>query len=137
MYRQIKEKMTRVIIVDNEATFRKGLKTILQNIGDVDIVAEASNGEEFLALLNTVSAELVFMDVKMPVLDGFEATRRARAEHPDMTIIAFSSYETQDYIDRMIEAGADGYLSKSADNYDSLVKIVNNVNAGDCSGARE
>ncbi len=122
--------MIRVILVDNEATFRKGLKTILQNIGDVNVVAEAANGEEFLEVLNHTGADLVFMDVRMPVMDGIEATRRAKTRYPGLSIFAFSSYETQYYIDKMLEAGACGYLSKSADNYDLLTNIIHSSDAG-------
>jgi len=129
--------MTRIIIVDNEPTFRKGLKTILQNIGDVDVVAEASNGEEFLKLIDEISVDLVFMDVKMPVLDGVEATRKARITHPGLHIIGFSSYENEDYINRMVEAGACGYLTKSGDNYDLLSQIINNPDAGIFPGAKK
>ncbi|HOV10350.1 MAG TPA: response regulator transcription factor [Bacteroidales bacterium] len=126
--------MVRVIIVDNEATFRKGLKTILLNIGDVEIVAEASNGEEFLNVLDQHNADLVFMDVKMPVMDGMEATRKAKAHYPYLSIVAFSSYETQYYQEKMMDAGASDYLLKSADNYDLLANIINKTKAGKFSG---
>lgn len=122
--------MIRVIIVDNDATFRKGLKTILLNIGDVEVVAEASNGEEFLKLLEVTTADLVFMDVKMPVMDGMEATKKAKSMFTELCIIGFSSYESDDYINKMLDAGAAGYLSKSADNYDLLTQIINNPQAG-------
>lgn len=123
-------KMVRVMIVDNEATFRKGLKAILLNIGDVDIVGEASNGEEFLDLMKTKAADIVFMDIKMPVMDGMEATRKAKQLYPETTIIAFSSHEHPDYVNSMMRAGANGYLSKSGDNYDVLTYILNNPKAG-------
>jgi len=129
--------MTRVIIVDNEPTFRKGLKTILLNIGNVDVVGEASNGEEFLKLIEEVTADIIFMDVKMPVLDGVEATRKAKFQHPELHIIAFSSYENDDYINKMVDAGACGYLTKSGDNYDLLTQIINNPNAGIFPGAKK
>ena len=115
--------MVKVIIVDNEATFRKGLKTVLLNIGEVEIVAEATNGEEFLDILNDHLVDVVFMDIKMPIMDGIEATRRAKILNPEITIIGFSSYENQDYINRMLDAGANGYLSKSGENYDLLAKM--------------
>jgi len=122
--------MIRVIIVDNEPTFRKGLKTILLNIGDVEVVAEACNGAEFLMLLEETTADVVFMDVKMPVMDGVEATRKAKCRFPELCIIGFSSYESDDYINKMLDAGATGYLSKSGDNYDLLTQIINNPQAG-------
>lgn len=122
--------MTRVIIVDNESAFRKGLKTILLNIGEVDVVAEAANGEEFLNLLGTITADVVFMDLKMPVMDGIEATASAKQLYPELTIIGFSSYENEDYVNKMMAAGANGYLLKSNDNYDLLTQIMNNQNTG-------
>lgn len=122
--------MTRVIIVDNEAAFRKGLKTILLNIGEVEVVAEAANGEEFLNLLGAITADVVFMDLKMPVMDGIEATTRAKQLCPELTIIGFSSYENEDYINKMMAAGANGYLLKSNDNYDLLTQIMNHQNTG-------
>ncbi|MEI6122021.1 MAG: response regulator transcription factor [Bacteroidota bacterium] len=128
--------MVKVIIVDNEETFRKGLKTVLLNIGEVDIVAEATNGEEFLKALTQTMADVVFMDIKMPVMDGIEATKRAMKLYPELTIIGFSSYENQDYINSMLDAGATGYLSKSGDNYDLLQSIMNNPKAGYFSGKK-
>ena len=118
------------MIVDNEATFRKGLKAILQNIGDVEVVAEAANGAEFLELLKTTSPDIVFMDIKMPVMDGIEATRKATQLFPTMVIIGFSSCEHHDYVKNMMDAGAKGYLSKSGDNYELLTQIMNNPKAG-------
>lgn len=128
--------MVKVIIVDNEPTFRKGLKTVLLNIGEVDIVAEAANGEEFLELLTELTADVVFMDIKMPVMDGIEATKRAKCLYPELTIIGFSSYENLDYVNSMMDAGANGYLSKSGDNYDLLSEIMNNPKAGYFSGSK-
>ena len=122
--------MTRVIIVDNEPTFRKGLKAILNSIGNVDVVGEASNGEEFLKLIDETSADVVFMDVKMPILDGIEATKKAIISHPNLHIIGFSSYENEDYVSRMLEAGACGYLTKSGENYDLITQIINNPAIG-------
>ena len=118
--------MLNVIIVDNEATFRKGLKTVLMNICDVNIIAEASNGEEFLSILKESKVDLVFMDIKMPIMDGIEATKKATTLFPNIAIYGFSSYETQEYINKMLDAGARGYLSKSKDNYDILSNIINN-----------
>ncbi len=122
--------MVQVMIVDNEATFRKGLKAILQNIGDVEVVAEAVNGAEFLELLDTMMPDLVFMDIKMPVMDGIEATRRAKELYPSIVIIGFSSCEHHDYVKGMMNAGARGYLSKSGDNYELLTEIINNPKSG-------
>ena len=116
--------------MDNEATFRNGLKTVLQSIGDVEIVAEAANGQEFLNIIEKTAADLIFMDIKMPVVDGIEATRLSKQHNPNLVIIGFSSFENQDYINKMRDAGANGYLFKSADNYDKLSEILSNPNTG-------
>lgn len=118
------------MIVDNEATFRKGLKAILQNMGDVEVVAEASNGEEFLNQIKDTKVDIVFMDIKMPVMDGIEATRRANLLYPGLVIIGFSSCEHEDYVKNMMQAGARAYLSKSGDNYDLLTQLMSNPNTG-------
>ena len=114
----------RIIIVDNDSGFRKGLKTILQNIGHVESIEEASNGEEFLKILMRKDFDLVFMDLKMPVMDGIEATRKAMDIDPDLTIIGFSSYENENYRNLMLQAGASEYLSKLNNNYDILSEIL-------------
>lgn len=114
----------RIIIVDNEPSFRKGLKTILQNIGHVESIEEASNGEEFLKILMRKDFDLVFMDLKMPVMDGIEATKKAMDIDPDLTIIGFSSYENENYRNLMLQAGASDYLSKLSNNYDILSEIL-------------
>ena len=116
--------MNKIIIVDNENNFRQGLKTILQNIGNVDHIDEASNGEEFLNKLAQNDYDLVFMDIKMPVMDGIEATRLAKQIKPELVIVGFSSYESDYYRNIMIEAGASGFLSKLKNNYDILTEIL-------------
>ncbi|MBK7093929.1 MAG: response regulator transcription factor [Saprospiraceae bacterium] len=118
--------MNRVIIVDNEINFRHGLKTILQNIGNIDYIEEASNGEEFLKILMRKDFDLVFMDLKMPVMDGIEATKKAKKLRPEIIIIGFSSYENEYYKNIMLEAGASEYLSKLKNNYDILTEILYN-----------
>lgn len=118
--------MTRVIIVDDNEKFRKGLKAVLNNIDQAEIVGEASNGKEFLELFCNCDADLVFMDVKMPLIDGIDATKAAKKSKPDLKIYAFSSYENEEYKKSMMEAGADGYICKSQDNYELLYNIVRN-----------
>jgi len=114
----------RIIIVDNDSGFRKGLKTIIQNIGHVESIEEAANGEEFLKILIRKDFDLVFMDLKMPVMDGIEATRKAIDIDPGLTIIGFSSYENENYRNLMLKAGASEYLSKLNNNYDILCDIL-------------
>lgn len=117
--------MTRVVIVDDNENFRKGLKAVLNNMEQAVILAEASNGKEFLEILKSQDPEVVFMDIKMPLVDGITATKEAKKLHPEMLIYAFSSYENDDYKKSMMEAGANGYLYKSKDNYEQIYNIIN------------
>lgn len=129
-----KNKMTRVIIVDDNENFRKGLKAVLNNMEQAVIIAEASNGKEFLEILNTYDPEVVFMDIKMPLIDGISATREAKRQRPDLAIYAFSSYENDDYKKSIMEAGANGYLYKSKDNYELIHNIIKNPKTCDTAG---
>jgi YesN/AraC family two-component response regulator len=126
LFREKSNQMTRVIIVDDNENFRKGLKAVLNNMEQAKIVGEATNGSEFLEILSQCDADLVFMDVKMPLFDGINATRAAKRTNPNIVIYAFSSYENDEYKKSMMEAGADGYLCKSHDNYELLNSIIKN-----------
>ena len=120
--------MTRVIIVDDNENFRKGLKAVLNNMEQTEIIGEASNGKEFLDILSKSEADLVFMDVKMPIVDGIQATIAAKSAYPKLIIYAFSSFENEEYKKSMMEAGANGYLCKSQDNYEMLNNIIKKQN---------
>lgn len=123
-------KIKKVILVENNKFFRKALGEILLNIGGVEIVAEVSNGKEFLDTIKLKHADITFINIKLPVIDGVEATKIAHLTHPEMTIIGFSSLDNQRYISQMLAAGAKGYLSKNRDNYDLLKSIVENPDQG-------
>lgn len=123
-------KIKKVILVDNNKFFRKALGEILSSIGGVEIVAEVSNGKEFLDTINLKHADITFINIKLPLIDGVEATKIAHLTHPEMTIICFSSLENQRYINQMFAVGAKGYLSKNRDNYDLLKLIIENPDEG-------
>jgi DNA-binding NarL/FixJ family response regulator len=114
----------KIILVDAYSFLRKALKNTLQSIGDVDIIAEASDGQEFLSLLETLIPDIVFIEIQIPGINGIEATKIAIKKHPEMVIIGFSSSDKQCYIDQMIQAGAKGYLSKCTNNYEALAEII-------------
>ncbi len=102
----------KVMIVDDHIIFRKGLRTILNEIDEVKVVAEASNGNELLDLLKKIQTDIIFMDIRMPVMDGIEATRKVSEKYPDIRIIALTMFEEVTYFNEMIEAGAAGFLLK-------------------------
>ena len=120
----------KVIIADSNKFFREGLKTILLNIGRVKIVGEAECGNDLLNLMESQKADIVFVEVNMPKMNGIEVTRKAHLKFPDTTFIAFSSLENKRYIDQMLEAGAEGYLSKNCNNYDLFRQIIEDRHHG-------
>lgn len=122
------------MIVDNSSHFRKGLAAVLKSIDPGLMIDEAASGSEFLEKISHSVPDLVFMDVRMPEMDGIETTRLARMHCPDTTIIGFSSYENETYIRMMLKAGANGYLFKSDDNYDFLCEIISHPETKEYTG---
>lgn len=123
-------KAQKIIIADKNKTFREGFKRILLNIGNVKIVGEVCNGEELLKALEKRNVDIVFTDINMPELNGIEATRIAHQKFPNVKIIAFTSLENKRYINQMVAAGADGYLSKRRDNYNLFRQILEEKSNG-------
>ena len=87
----------RIIIADDHQLFRNGLKILLNSFPDFEVTGEASNGEEFLKLLKSVTADIALMDINMPEMDGIEATRKGIKMSPDINIIALSMYDEEEY----------------------------------------
>ncbi len=102
----------KVMIVDDHIIFRKGLRTILNEIDELKVVAEASNGVELMDALKKIQTDVIFMDIRMPMMDGIEATKKVTAKYPDVKIIALTMFEEVSYFNEMIEAGAAGFLLK-------------------------
>jgi len=102
----------RVLIVDDHPVTRDGLRSALSTSDDVEVVGEASNGEEAVAAVKELSPEVVFMDVRMPGMDGLEATRVIRDIAPDTKVILFTIEESRAAIADAIRAGVSGYLLK-------------------------
>ncbi|MBN1340276.1 MAG: response regulator transcription factor [Bacteroidales bacterium] len=103
-----------VILVDDHRMFREGLNLLLSNFLFVAEVTEASGGEEFLAALNKRHPDIVFMDINLPGMDGIAATRKALETYPDLNIVGLSMYGDEDYLTRMIDAGAKGFILKNS-----------------------
>jgi len=102
----------KVIIADDHVIFRKGLRTVLNEISSVKVIAEASNGSDVLKLLKTEDTDIIFMDINMPGMSGIEATQAVTEKYPDIGIIALTMHEEIGYFNKMIEAGARGFLLK-------------------------
>jgi len=108
-------KPMRVVLADDHALVRQGLRALLDKIEDVVVVAEVGDGMEAVAAAKTEQAEIVLMDIKMPGLNGLEALIRLRREHPDVRVIMLSMYAGEEYFQMALDAGAAGYLLKDAD----------------------
>jgi DNA-binding NarL/FixJ family response regulator len=126
----------RVVIADDHVIFRKGLATILNEIASVKVVAETSNGHELLEYLKNGPADVILMDIKMPVMDGIEATKIVTEKYPDIKVIALTMHEEIGYFNKMTEAGARGFLLKKT-NQDQLDKAINAVFGGENYYAEE
>jgi len=117
-----------IIIVDDHLIFRQGLKAIINYEEVGNVIAEASNGEEFLELLPTLKPDLVLMDIDMPQMNGFEATQKALEIMPNLKIIAFTVFSEEEYYDRMLKIGARGFILKSSgfNELENAIEIVMN-----------
>lgn len=120
------EQLPKIIIVDDHDLFRDGIKTLFEMSHIGKIVGEASNGKEFLTILETVEPDLALVDIDMPIMDGIDATREAIRQYPNLKILALSMFGEYKYYSGMIEAGAKGFLLKSS-NKKELETAVHKV----------
>ena len=101
-----------IIIADDHVIFRKGLKTVLNEIPFVKVTAEASDGNELLNILRKNPADIILMDINMPGINGIDATHKVLEKYPETEVIALTMHEEIGYFNKMIEAGAKGFLLK-------------------------
>jgi len=106
----------RVMIVDDHRVFRDGLKLVINHQTDMEVVGEAEDGLKAVALTRELLPDVILMDVKMPIMDGAEATSRILAEMPGMKILALSIYDDEGFMAGMMSAGALGYILKGCDS---------------------
>ncbi len=104
----------RVVVVDDQTVVREGLVTLLETMPGIEVVGSASDGEEAVDLVAEVSPEVVLMDLRMPRMDGVEATRRIRADHPGAQVVVLTTYADDESIVGALRAGAIGYITKDA-----------------------
>ncbi len=120
------EKKIRILICDDHSVVRNGLKSFLSIYEDFELVGEARNGEQAVALVNQHQPDVVLMDLMMPVLDGAAATRRIKEKFPKTQILALTSFKEQELVKGALEAGAIGYLLKdlSADELARAIRLA-------------
>lgn len=118
-----------VVVVDDHDLLREGVSACISGFDDLEVVGEAPNGEAAIVAVAELAPDVLVIDLVMPGLGGTETIRQLRAEHPDLGIVALSSFSEGDRIREAVEAGANGYLIKSVDA-DSLARAVRSAAAG-------
>ncbi|MEJ2649921.1 MAG: response regulator transcription factor [Sedimentisphaerales bacterium] len=116
----------KVMIVDDHTIVREGLKQLVSLEEDIEVVAEARNGLECLQLIESVRPDLIFMDVRMPGINGIEATRLVCQKYPEIKVVMLTIYDDDHYVTEAVQAGAKGYIIKKI-NRDDLVKVIRHV----------
>ena len=119
----------KIILVDDHRIFRKGLKSLLSEKENIEVLAEADNGDEALEAARKYKPEIVIMDIAMPKMDGIEATRQIRDRFPDTEVVILSMHAKKAYIDQVLKAGAKGYVLKDSDE-ENLLSAINTVHNG-------
>ncbi|MEZ5016142.1 MAG: response regulator transcription factor [Flavipsychrobacter sp.] len=122
--------MINVVIADDQTLFRQGISKLINDISHIEVLQEVEDGQELVQFLEktTQLPDVILMDLNMPRLNGIDATAQIHQQYPDIKIIVLSVYDEEQFIVRMIEQGADGYLLKNA-GIDEVEKAINDVMA--------
>jgi DNA-binding NarL/FixJ family response regulator len=120
----------RVLLVDDHAVVRRGLRGFFELLDDIEVVGEAEDGERAVALVGELEPDVVLMDLLMPILDGIGATARIKALRPETEVVALTSFIEEDRVTAALEAGASGYLLKDADA-DDVATAIRRAHAGE------
>jgi DNA-binding NarL/FixJ family response regulator len=120
----------RVIIAEDHAVVREGTRQLLEREPDLEVVGEAADGAEAVALVERLRPDVAIMDISMPVMTGIEATQRIKASHPNTAVLILTAYDDDQYVFALLEAGAAGYLLKDVPSAE-VVRAVRAVHAGE------
>ena len=120
----------KVVLVDDHELLRRGMRTMLESEGDIEVVGEASDGTEVLALVEQNLPDVVLMDVIMPKKDGIETTREIKDAFPNTGVVVLSGHDDQQFVFDALKAGASGYLLKTAE-LEEVLATVKSVAAGE------
>ena len=122
--------MTRIVIVDDQALFREGLRTLLSTRPDMDVVGEAGSGDEAIALIERLRPSVVLMDLRMPRVDGIQATARLRERCPEIPVLVLTTFDDDTNLFGALRAGAVGYLLKDVSS-ETLVSAIHAATRGE------
>lgn len=120
------KKSIRVILTDDHNIIREGLRSLLEDDEETEVVGEASNGKELLELLEHTPADVVLLDINMPVMDGYEAAKQVTEHFPDTKVLALSMLNSEPFVQKMMENGASGFILKNTGKAElrSAIKLV-------------
>jgi len=130
MSTQTATRAARVVIADDQTLFRTGLARLLDEDPRVEVVGQAADGAEVVARVSSLRPDVILMDLKMPNLDGVEATRRIVAEHPEVKVLILSTFDADSYVLQALRAGASGYVLKDSQP-DAIVSSILAVLSGE------
>jgi len=116
--------MIRLAIAEDHQSLIDGITLMLQEEDHISIIGTANNGKELLQIVNKKQPDVVLTDIRMPIMDGIEATKQIKKEYPDTKILAFTMFEQTEAVEQMMKAGASGYLLKNS----SLKQVVDAIN---------
>jgi DNA-binding NarL/FixJ family response regulator len=119
-------KKIKLAIADDHKIFRNGLKATLEDCADFDLVLEASNGKQLIALLPSIMPDVILMDIKMPEMDGIQTTAHVKQHFGQIKVLALSMFNEDKYIIDMMKAGASGYLLKNAEP-EEIIEAISTV----------
>ncbi len=120
----------RILIADDHAVVREGTRQILEQESDMEVVAEAADGEEAVRLASSSRPNVAIIDIAMPKVDGVEATKQIKALYPDIAVLILTAYDDDQFVFGLLEAGAAGYLLKSVRGRE-LIDAVRRIHAGE------
>lgn len=119
----------RILLADDHAVVRKGIRDILLEAGDLDVIAEAANGEDAITLIDQLRPDVAVLDIQMPKRSGIDVCRHIRSQHWPIGILILTAYDDDPYVLAVLQAGANGYVLKTADA-DDLIRAVRDVHDG-------
>jgi DNA-binding NarL/FixJ family response regulator len=120
----------KVLIADDHVFYREGVRALLSNVPELEVVGEANNGEEAITQANKLHPNVILMDLKMPGMNGIDATRKINETHPSIGVLVITMFDDDDSVFAAMRAGARGYLLKDADK-DEVVRAIVAVERGE------
>jgi DNA-binding NarL/FixJ family response regulator len=121
--------MIRIITVDDHAVVRRGLKQIIEEEGDMQVINEAGNGRDAISVIRQTDCDVVILDISLPGISGIEVLHHIRHEYPDLPVLIMSMHEERQYASRVLKAGASGYLMKDSIP-EELINAIRRIIAG-------